>query len=258
MSSFLILYLVAVALTALGFIKFMWFLSLGYAFSVVAMGIANLIIFRNNLTLSTAILNVLFIVYGCRLGSFLYIREGSSSYINKDKNKQEEEKPEKPHSLVSKISIWLPCAFIYVCEVSPVLFRLQNGAFNSILIYIGIVISCLGIFFEGVGDYQKFTSKKKNPTRFCDIGLYKIVRCPNYLGEILFWTGIFVSGINALQGVWQWLAACFGYVCIVFIMISAASSLDKKQKRNYAENNEFQTYASSTPLLIPFAPVSRK
>jgi len=40
---------------------------------------------------------------------------------------------------------------------------------------------------------QKSAFKARQPDRFCDVGLYRFVRCPNHLGEMLFWTGGFVA-----------------------------------------------------------------
>jgi steroid 5-alpha reductase family enzyme len=34
-------------------------------------------------------------------------------------------------------------------------------------------------------------------------GLDKLCRCPNYLGEIIFWTGVFIAGITAYATVGQ-------------------------------------------------------
>ena len=45
---------------------------------------------------------------------------------------------------------------------------------------------------------QKNNAKKINSKRFVDTGLYRFVRCPNYLGEMIFWTGILMSGFGAL------------------------------------------------------------
>ena len=86
-------------------------------------------------------------------------------------------------------------------------------------------------------------------------GLYKIVRCPNYLGEILFWTGIFLSGVDIYNGVGQWITAALAYICIVYIMFNGAQRLEKRQMKRYGENKEYNDYADKTPIIIPLLPV---
>ena len=85
-------------------------------------------------------------------------------------------------------------------------------------------------------------------------GLYKISRCPNYFGEITFWTGVFVSGWSILAG-WQWLIAALGYIMILGIMISGAQRLEKRQNKNYGSMPEYQAYVKKTPILVPFIPI---
>ena len=106
---------------------------------------------------------------------------------------------------------------MHSCKAAPVFFRLQNGAATDTTAIVGTVIMALGILLESASDLTKNHYKKEHPHRFCDVGLFKIVRCPNYLGEVLIWTGAFVSGITALHGVFQWATAIFGWVCIVYI-----------------------------------------
>ena len=84
---FLILFLVAVLISSIGFKKFVWFISLGYGFSIAGIGVALLIMFAKNLTPVTAIMAVMLIIYGCRLGGYLLIREKkSASYQRTMKN----------------------------------------------------------------------------------------------------------------------------------------------------------------------------
>ena len=67
--------LVALALSAFGFVMYVYFFSIGYGFSIAGIGAALLILFRNQLTLGTIILCGLLILYGIRLGGYLAIRE---------------------------------------------------------------------------------------------------------------------------------------------------------------------------------------
>ena len=47
-----------------------------------------------------------------------------------------------------------------------------------------------------MSDAQKNKFNKKNKGVFIDVGLWKYIRHPNYLGEIIIWFGIFVISIN--------------------------------------------------------------
>ncbi len=252
-SVFLILLIVALVISSIGFYKYVYFISLGYGFSIAGLGVAMLIIFRDNLSVITVTTCVLFIIYGCRLGGYLLLREiKSASYRNTMKT---EINDGSGMNLVVKMAIWISCSLLYVLQVSPVFFRLQNDGSADGFAYTGIIIMICGVVLESLADIQKSAAKKKNPKRFCDSGLYKFVRCPNYLGEILFWTGVIVTGIGTLSGVWQWIAAIIGWACIVYIMFGGARRLEIRQNRNYGADKEYQTYVKSTPILIPFVPL---
>lgn len=224
-----------------------------YEFSIAAFGIAMPILFSGEMSTGTIFACILLAIYGLRLGGYLLIREvKSASYRNTMKR---EIKDGSSMKMIAKVSIWISCAFLYAAQVSPVLFRLENNAGTDTVCMVGTIIMACGIILESASDMQKSKAKAKNPNRFCDTGLFKIVRCPNYLGEIVFWTGVFVSGVNVLSGVWQWLAAILGYVCIVYIMFGGARRLEIRQNKNYGADPEYQEYVKKTPILLPFVPL---
>ena len=144
---------------------------------------------------------------------------------------------------------------LYVSQTSGVAFRLFNGEAASLCQWIGIAISAFGIGLEAVADQQKSQQKAKRPDMVATEQLYKIVRCPNYFGEILFWTGVTVSALDILQGAGQWITVIIAYILIVFIMFNGAQRLEKRQMARYGNNAEYKAYADKTPIIIPFLPV---
>ena len=238
--------------SAIGFKNYVWFISLGYGFSIAAEGVAMLILYGRNLTLGTVLCCALFIIYGLRLGGYLAIRElGSSSY---KKNMKGEIKEGGTVPFGVKIAIWVTCAALYVTQISGVFYRLLNAAQDNALVFIGAAVMLAGVSLETAADIQKNNAKKVNPRRFVDTGLYRIVRCPNYLGEMIFWTGVLISGIGAVSG-WQWIVVAIGYVGIIFVMFSGARRLEIRQDKNYGKDPEYQKYVTTVPILLPFIPL---
>lgn len=248
-----LLLITALVVSSIGFKNYVWFISLGYGFSIAAEGIVMLLLYRQGLSAGTIICCGLFIVYGCRLGGYLAVREfGGGSYM---KNMKGEVKDGKTVPFGVKIAIWVTCAALYVFQVLPVFYRLSNGSGSNVWTYIGVGVMLFGIVLESAADMQKSRAKKVNPRRFVDTGLYRLVRCPNYLGELIFWTGVLISGIGALRGVGQWIMALIGYIGIVFVMFSGARRLELRQNRNYGADPVYQQYVKTVPILIPFVPL---
>ena len=129
------------------------------------------------------------------------------------------------------------------------------GKGTGTAVIIGIIISVAGLVIESLADIQKSRAKKVNPGRFVDTGLYRIVRCPNYFGEMLFWTGVFVSGFGAVHGVWQWVAVLTGYLGIIYVMFGGARRLEIRQNKSYGKDPEYQAYVKKTPIMIPLIPL---
>lgn len=250
---FLIVFVVALAASACGFKKYVWFISIGYGAAVAAIGAAFLIMFRGRFTFGTVLQSVLLIAYGLRLSGYLAYREiKSGSYNRKMKG---EIKSGKGMSFGVKAAIWISASLLYALETSPIFFRLYNGRGTDALCVIGFLISLAGLILESTADLQKNRAKKKNPKRFVDTGLYRLVRCPNYFGEMTFWTGVFISGITIYHGVAEWIAAILGYAGIIYVMFGGARRLEIRQDKNYGSDPEYQRYKASTPIMIPFIPL---
>lgn len=246
------LFVAAMTISAIGFKNYVWFISLGYGFSIAGEGILLLCLFGKSLTFGTVLCCALLVAYGLRLGGYLAIRERKSSSYKK--NMTGEIKDGKTIPFGVKVAIWVTCALLYVTQVSAVFYRMQNEGADGPWVYIGAAVMLLGLILESWADVQKNNAKKKNPRRFVDTGLYRLVRCPNYLGEMIFWTGVLLSGIGSVSGL-QWILVGIGYVGIVFVMFSGARRLELRQDKNYGADPEYQRYVSTVPILLPLIPL---
>ena len=239
-----------------GFKKYVYFLSIGYGFSVAVIGAAMAVMSAMGLYegVSTAhcVQFALFVVYGFRLSGFLLIREIKNASYRKTLSEATGDESKMP--VFVKVVMWLMVAVLYVAQTSGVSFRLFNGAGTSVLQWVGIAVSVCGIALEALADKQKSAQKAERPDMVATKQLYKIVRCPNYFGEILFWTGVTLSCLDCVKGA-QWIVVLLAYVCIVYIMFNGAQRLEKRQMKRYGDNEEYKAYADKTPIIIPFLPV---
>lgn len=252
-----ILAIVCAVLCAVGFYKFVYFLSIGYGFAVAGGGIA---VFIMALVVGTEaplwvllVQSALFLTYGIRLSGFLLVREIKNAAYRKTLKEATGNEKKMPFFVL--FTIWVCVAILYTAQVSPMLFRVTNNTTGVILPVIGFAVSVFGLILESIADNQKSAQKKENPDMVATKGLYKMCRCPNYLGEIIFWTGVFVSGINTYSTVGQWITAIIAYICIVFIMFNGAQRLEKRQMARYGGNKEYNDYANKTPIIIPLLPI---
>lgn len=250
---FLIMFSVAMIISAIGFKKYVYFISLGYGFSVSGIAITTMILGRDNLIPGTIAICILLWIYGVRLGGYLLIRElKSASYRKAMKNNIKDGKNMK---IGVKIAIWVTCALLYSCQTAPIYFRLREKGEADTMLYVGIGIMAFGVIFESISDLQKNNAKKKNPDTFVRTGLFSFVRCPNYLGEMIFWTGVLVSGIGAFSDPVFWTIAILGYLGIIYVMFSGARRLELRQNKNYGNDPEYQAYVKKTPIMVPFIPL---
>jgi len=118
---------------------------------------------------------------------------------------------------------------------------------------IGLSIWILGFGIEVIADNQKteFNTEPDNQGKWIDSGLWSYSRHPNYLGEILLWTGIAFFGISCFTGLERvaWISPIFIYLLLT--KISGTPILDKRALEKWGDDPEYQKYRDNTPALIP-------
>ena len=127
---FWLLFAAAMVISSIGFKNYVWFISLGYGFSIAGEGLLMLLLYGKSLSVGTIICCVLFILYGLRLGGYLAIRELKSSSYKKNMTGEIKEGSTVPFGV--KIAIWVTCALLYATQVSAVFYRLFNGSGTNV------------------------------------------------------------------------------------------------------------------------------
>ena len=251
------LFILTLVITAIGFYRRVYFISIGYGFSIAAMSLAALFIFRDHLTLLLIIQAGVLIAYGARLGGFLLYREfGQTTFKKQAQDIHKNNKSNRSRD----IFIWLGVSMLYVLMFSPSLFMLATPAadfpaWSPIAQIIGLIIMAAGLLMEALADRQKSAFKAANPKSFCNVGLYQFVRCPNYLGEIMVWVGQWIASLPAYTSPLRVVFSLAGLICIVLIMMGSTKRLEESQDSRYGKLPEYQQYTKTVPVLFPFVPV---
>ena len=199
-------------------------------------------------SLRELIISFLVVVWSLRLSSFLYLRIHRSGKDGRfDQLKTSPIRFLIPWTLQG---LWVFLTMIVVivinsqAEIAPAL-----GIWDGI----GISIWLLGFGIEVIADNQKtaFNSEPNNQGKWIDIGLWSYSRHPNYLGEILLWTGIAFFGISCFTGLERvaWISPIFIYLLLT--KISGTPILDKRALEKWGDDPEYQKYRDKTPALIP-------
>ena len=200
-----------------------------------------------NIDVRSMLLAGLVIVWATRLGTFLFRR---IHQVGKDV-RFDTIKPD----FFRFLNTWTLQAIWVTFTASSALIaittskREELGAFAII----GLIVWIIGFSIEVISDYQKdqFRKNPDNKGKFIREGLWSRSRHPNYFGEIVLWIGVTIIAIPVLQG-WQWVAMISPiFVTLLLTKISGVPMLEAKAEKKWGGQEDYETYKSQTPLLIP-------
>ncbi len=117
----------------------------------------------------------------------------------------------------------------------------------NIWLYLASLFTFMAVILELVSDNQlwNFKKDKLNNDKFIDTGLWKFSRHPNYLGEVLYWWGIFFMLLSVDNSYW-FLFICPLSMNLMFSLITC-SMMDK---RSLEKREGFKEYMNKTNQLI--------
>jgi len=196
------------------------------------------------------------VIWGLRLSLYLLYR---IIKIGEDKRFDD-----KRDNFIKFLLFWVFQA-VWVFTVSlPVMivnspgsaFTPESWSYFTPMDIIGSVMFLVGLLCEAVSDQQKFNyrSDPSNKGHWCDVGLWRWSRHPNYFGEICLWWGIFVVSTSVItaDSLWQIVGIVSPiFTSIILLFVSGIPLLEQTADKRYGERADYLTYKRTTSPLIP-------
>ena len=187
------------------------------------------------------------VIWAARLGTFLFRRIRRDGYDRRFARLKTSAMPFFMTWTLQGlwVSVTLSCALAAVTA--------SRAAALDWTIAVGTALWGFGFAIEVAADHQKqrFRSAPDNAEGFIDTGLWAYCRHPNYLGEILLWTGIAVVALPALHGASYVTLISPVFVWALLARISGIPMLEARAERKWGNEPAYQAYKARTPALLP-------
>jgi steroid 5-alpha reductase family enzyme len=194
------------------------------------------------------IVSLLVVVWSLRLSIFLYSRihrTGKDGRFDRLKT-----------SPIRFLVPWtLQGLWVFLTMIAVIVINTQADSASPLGIWdgVGLSIWILGFGIEVIADHQKtaFNKDMNNHGKWIDSGLWSYSRHPNYVGEILLWTGISLFGVSCFTGLERvaWISPIFTYILLT--KISGVPILNKRALEKWGDDLDYQNYRDRTPALFP-------
>lgn len=129
----------------------------------------------------------------------------------------------------------------------------QSDATPSVgaLMWVGIAVYAIGLFFEVVGDAQlaRFKADDSNAGTVMSTGLWRYTRHPNYFGDACVWWGLALVAAETGSGAWGLIGALV--MTILLRRVSGVTLLEKSLKKR---REGYEEYIRRTSAFVPLPP----
>ena len=147
----------------------------------------------------------------------------------------------------------VPTIVVYAGLVGA-FYVIQSEGFTP-LILIGLLVMLGATMLELVSDINihRFLKDEKNRGHSCNISVWRYSRHPNYLGEMSFWTGVFIAFVCVCPEIWY---RGLGFLSI--LLLFAVVSIPMMEKHNAARRSDYEEYKRTTSVLLLLPPRKSK
>jgi len=222
---------------------------LAYGTNFVALAIITLFL-KDTFYARQIVITIFVTIWGTRLAGYLFYR-----IIKIGQDHRFDGARENPF----KFGIWFFFQFVIIWMLALPYTLLNASSYNPNIAWndiLGWILFVVGFICETVADQQKFAFKNnpENKNHWCDVGIWKYSRHPNYFGEIILWWGIFASCASILSN-WEWFVIIGTiFLTVTLVFATGIPTTEKSTDQRFWKNEDYQEWKNKTPVLVPFIP----
>lgn len=156
--------------------------------------------------------------------------------------------------LISFVGLqYVPTIVVYA-GLTPALLSLQQDSFAPLSV-IGIVVMIGAVVLSYLADnaIHRFLREHKGEGKTCNISVWKYSRHPNYLGEMSFWTGLYLYFVALCPDIWY---KGLGFLSIIVLFLTV--SIPLMEKHNLSRRADYAAYKAATSMLLLLPPKKTK
>ena len=193
------------------------------------------------------VLGSLILLWAIRLSSFLFMRVkkvGKDSRFDKIKT-----------NFTRFMLAWTLQGFwVFMCTLPAITAIASESKEVDYFLIGGASLWVFGFLVEVISDRQKskFNQDPKNKGKFISSGFWALSRHPNYVGEVLLWTGIAVISLPTFSG-WQYLALISPvFTYLLLTRVSGVNLLEASADKKWSADKDYIEYKKKTSVFFPF------
>ena len=140
---------------------------------------------------------------------------------------------------------FVPTVVVYAGLVSA-LYAVQRTRFAPFST-LGLLVMLWAVWLEYVSDraIHRFLREHAGEHRTCDVSVWRYSRHPNYLGEMSFWTGLYLYFLGCCPGIWY---RGLGFLTIIALFLTV--SIPMMEAHNAERRVDYAAYQARTSKLL--------
>ena len=140
---------------------------------------------------------------------------------------------------------YIPTAVVWAGSVCAFL-SMGEERFSPLCLFgAAVMLAAVALEFFADAAVHRFLHEHKGEAKTCDISVWKYSRHPNYLGEMTFWTGLYVYFVCLRPDLWY---CGLGFLSIIVLFFTV--SIPMMEKHNAMRRADYPAYKKKTSMIL--------